>query len=266
MQRRRLGSTGPLLPCVGLGTWRRFDLPPQKVHLARRMVVRALENGVRVFDTAPVYGRSEEVLGRALGSDRSRAFVATKIWSEEREGGRRQFERQLRLFDGHIELLQLHHLIGWRAHAQWLQQERERGRIGLIGATFWRDGAFGGGTAADLEAAMRSGILDVIQIPLNPLERAMEERILPLAQELDLGVLVMRPYAEGDLLTGRGRQGAAHGKPSAESLLRWGLSDQRVHVTLPATLDPTHLMANITAGAAPPMSNAERSAIAAHYD
>ncbi|MFI6444168.1 aldo/keto reductase [Kitasatospora sp. NPDC050543] len=265
---RQLGTSGPELPCVGLGTWRRFDLPPQREHLAREVVQLALESGIRVFDTAPVYGRAEAVLSRALGADRSRAFVATKIWSEDASGGRRQFETQLRLFDGRVDLLQLHHVIGWRANLEWLRRERDRGRIGRIGATFWRDHAFGGGTAADLEAAMRTGVLDTVQIPLNPAERAVEARILPLAQELGLGVLVMRPFAEGGLLSRSpdpGRLRATGCSSAPEALLRWALSDTRVQVALPATLNLAHLAANVAAGAAPPLTTDQRDAIAALF-
>ncbi|MFJ9607466.1 aldo/keto reductase [Kitasatospora sp. NPDC101176] len=263
---RRLGRTGPHLPCVGLGTWRRFDLPAGREHLAREIVALALAHGVRVFDTAPVYGRSEEVLARALGAARQQAFVATKIWADGPARGRRQFENQLRLFDGRVDLLQLHHVIGWRNHTDWLQQERERGRIGRIGLTYWRDHAFGGGTAADLEQAMRTGVYDTVQIPLNPRERAVEQRILPLARELGIGVLVMRPFAEGGLLNRtpdpRRLAAAAGCTDASEALLRWGLSDERVHVTLPATLDPAHLLANVAAGAAPPLTADQRTALA----
>ncbi|MFJ8436020.1 aldo/keto reductase [Kitasatospora sp. NPDC094019] len=262
---RRLGRSGPTLPCVGLGTWRRFDLPVAREHLAREVVELALTHGVRVFDTAPVYGRSEEVLARALGAAREHAFVATKIWADGPADGRRQFENQLRLFDGRVDLLQLHHLIGWRNHRGWLQQERERGRIGRLGLTYWRDHAFGGGTAAELEQAMRTGLFDAVQIPLNPRERAVERRILPLAQELGIGVLVMRPFAEGGLLgrtPDRRRLAAAGCAGPAEALLRWGLSDQRVNVTLPATIDPVHLLSNIAAGSAPPLTEDQRTALA----
>ncbi len=268
MDLRPLGHIGPQVPCVGLGTWRRFDLPRPQEYLARQIVELALENGVRVFDTAPVYGRAEEVLSRALSAHRDRAYVATKIWAGERHTGRRQFERQLHLFQGRVDLLQLHHLIGWRTHAEWMQQERERGTIGQLGLTYWRDRAFGGGTASELEEAMRTGVFDVIQIPLNPVERDMEERILPLAKELGIGVMVMRPFAEGSLLSSSRRSvppketGCA---TASEALLRWGLSDARVAVTLPATLDLGHLIANTAAGSAPPLDEEQRTAIAALY-
>ncbi|MFE4974891.1 aldo/keto reductase [Kitasatospora sp. NPDC056651] len=264
MPGRELGRTGLTLPRVGLGTWRRFDLPAGREHLAREIVRLALDHGVRVFDTAPVYGRSEGVLARALGADRQRAFVATKIWADTPAAGRRQFEHQLDLFDGRVDLLQLHHLIGWQVHAPWLERERERGRIGALGLTYWRDHAFGGGTAAELEQAMRTGVFDAVQIPLNPRERDVEERLLPLARELDLGVLVMRPFAEGGLLgrkpDPRRLAEAGCAEPS-EALLRWGLSDPRVHVTLPATISPAHLLANIAAGSALELTDRQRTAI-----
>jgi len=261
---RRLGHHGPELPVLGLGTWRRFDLPPRREHLAHEVVAHALDLGVRAFDTAPVYGRAEQVLANALRSRRPEAFVATKIWAGDAGEGRRQLDRQLQLFDGRIDLLQIHHLIGWRNHLDWLAEARDQGLIGLIGVSFWQDGAFGGGTTSDLKAAIRSGVVDVVQVPVNPLERRMEDQVLPLTQEYGTGVIAMRPFAEGALLPGPPAARLAEtGSPDyAQALLRWTLADPRVHLVIPATLDPAHLAANATAVRAAPPTDGQRRAIA----
>ena len=199
MRVRAFGETGIELPVVGLGTWQVFDLPPGEEHVAADVIEAAFGGGVRVVDSSPMYGRAEGVLGRALEGRREEAFVATKIWTGTGDEARRQLDAQLRFYGGHVELEQIHNLAAWREHLPWLEAEREAGRVGLLGATHYSASAFD-----ELEEVMRTGRVQAVQVPLNPLERECERRILPLAEELGLGVVVMRPLGEGDLLPGPG--------------------------------------------------------------
>jgi len=255
---RPLGRTGIELPVVGLGTWRVLDLPTARQAEADVVVAAALDAGVRVVDSSPMYGRAEQVLGQALGARRSDAFVATKVWTSSIQEGRGHFAKQLGFFGGRVDLLQIHNLVGWRGHLDWMDRERGVGNIRVLGATTYDPSSFG-----ELESVMRTGRIGAIQIPLNPRERAAETRILPLATDLGLGVLVMRPFAEGGLL-GRAfpAELAAAGLSGwPEALLRWCLSDERVTVALTATASSEHALANVEAASMPPLERDLRDLI-----
>lgn len=231
---------------IGLGTWQTFDVGPDGEDAARAVVDLVWDGGTRLFDSSPMYGRAEGVLGRALGEHRREALVATKIWTDSTTKARRQFDYQLEVFGGRVDLEQIHNLIAWRDHLEWLEDERAAGKIGFVGATHYAAGAFD-----ELELVMRTGRIDAIQIPYNPLERDAERRILPLAAELDLGVIAMRPLGGGSLAK----------RADARELLKWCLGDERVHVAIPATSSTSHARANLTAGEPPWPSEAERAAL-----
>ena len=246
MERRRFGRSGLEVPVIGLGTWRTFDVGPEGEQAARKVVEAVFEAGTRLFDTSPMYGRAETVLAHALEGFRDDAFVATKIWTSSAEDAREQFDLQLDLY-GRVELEQIHNLVAWEEHLPWLEEERAGGRIDLIGATHYDDGAFD-----ELERIMQTGRIDAIQIPYNPIEREAEERILPMAAELDLGVIAMRPLGGGSLA----------GRFDPGELLKWTLSDERVHVAIPATSSVAHARGNAAAGSPPELSPERRRALA----
>ena len=233
MERRRFGRSGLEVPVIGLGTWQTFDVGPEGEPGAREVVETVFEAGTRLFDSSPMYGRAEGVLARALDELRADAIVATKIWTSSPEEGRAQFEAQIDLY-GRVEIEQIHNLVAWEEQLEWLEDERDAGRIDLIGATHYDDAAFG-----ELERIMETGRIDAIQIPYNRDEREAEERILPLAAEVDLGVIAMRPLGGGSLV----------GRFEPAELLRWTLSDDRVHVAIPATSSVPHARANAAAAA-----------------
>ncbi|HXV57422.1 MAG TPA: aldo/keto reductase [Gaiellaceae bacterium] len=258
MERRTLGRTGVELPVVGLGTWLRLDLDDPRQAVADEVVAAAFDAGTRLVDSSPMYGRAERVLGRALGGRRDEAFVATKVWAGSIEEGRAQLEAQLGFYGGRVDLEQVHNLVAWQEHLDWLEAEREAGRIRCLGATHYSPAAF-----AELASVMRTGRIDAIQVPLNPHEREVEREILPLAEELGLGVIVMRPLGEGALLPGPAfRELEPLGVETwAEALLKWALSDPRVTAVIPATASPEHARQNARAGSPPWFGPEERQLV-----
>jgi aryl-alcohol dehydrogenase-like predicted oxidoreductase len=258
MERRRLGAEGPQVPVIGLGTWRRLEVAAEDGgHVA--LVSRALDSGVRFFDSSPMYGRAEELLAEAMGDRRGEAVVATKIWTTSGAEGRRQLDRALALY-GHVELMQIHNLVAWREHLPLLLAAREDGRVGRIGATHYA-------VVQEMETVMRTGRIDTVQIPYNPRQREVEQRILPLAADLGLGVIVMRPFGEGELLDlDIGQAQLAPLEPFgvrtwAQALLKWGLSDPRCTVAIPATSRPPRIDENVVAGEPPWFSPDERELV-----
>lgn len=264
MEQRVLGRTRLRVPVVGMGTWRTFDVHggPAEGN-ARAIVDEALHVGANFIDSSPMYGEAERVAGAALRGRRNQTLVATKVWAQSAAEGRAQVERALGFFEGYIDLYQIHNLVLWQEHLGMLERLRDEGQVTAIGATHYDPWAFG-----DLREVMQSGRIGAIQIPYSPRERAVEDVILPLAQTLDLGVVVMRPFGEGDLM--RHPPAAADLEPLhpfgittwAQALLKWVLSDPRCHVAIPATSRPGRMTENAAAGSPPWFGADERALVA----
>ena len=242
---------------VGMGTWKTFD-----VRRSRTGVVdAALAAGTTLFDSSPMYGRAERVLGKAREGRRDQAIVATKVWTDDDEEARAQIDHSMRCFGDRVELYQVHNLVAWPKRLAELEELRDAGRVRALGATHYIASAYG-----ELMEVMRSGRIDAIQVPYNPLERDAEREVLPLAEELDLGVVVMRPFGGGRLTGVR--------PPAAElralgvetwpqALLKWVLSDPRCHVAIPATSKPERAAENAAAGEPPWLDPEQRERVAA---
>jgi diketogulonate reductase-like aldo/keto reductase len=251
MEQRRLG------PVVGLGTWNTFDTD---LECAEEVVEAAADAGVRLFDTSPMYRGAEQSLAHALDGIREDVTVATKIWAGSVDEGREQFQRQLEWYEGSVDIEQVHNLLAWREQLDWLEAEREAGRVGRIGVTHFQASAF-----AELAEAMRDPRVDCVQLPYNPHERECEQVLLPLAAELGMPVIVMRPLGSGTIV---GNAPAPEeleplGVESwAEALLKWALSDDRVDVVIPATKDAGRARSNARAGDGPWFDEEQRALVA----
>jgi diketogulonate reductase-like aldo/keto reductase len=253
VEERRLG------PVVGLGTWNTFDTDAS---LARDVVTAALDTGVRVFDSSPMYRGAERSLAVALNGRRAETTIATKIWARTVDDGRAQFARQLEWYGGRVDVEQIHNLVLWREQLAWLERERGDGRIARLGVTHYQAGALG-----ELAEALRTGSFETVQVPYNPHERDCERELLPLAAELGVAVIVMRPLGGGDLV-GRA-PGAEELEPLrafgvetwAQALLKWALSDERIDVVIPATSQPERMRENAAAGEPPWFGPEERALV-----
>jgi diketogulonate reductase-like aldo/keto reductase len=239
MEERRLG------PVVGLGTWNTFG---GDAKTATAVVAAALAAGCRVFDSSPMYGGAEASLGAALDGRREDATVATKIWSSNVDEGREQYRRQVEWF-GRVEIEQIHNLVAWKQQLEWLEHERADGRVDKLGVTHYARSSF-----PELAEALRTRRFDVVQLPLNPRERECERELLPLAAELDVAVIVMRPLGEGALVREAPPQSVLDElgiETWAQALLKWALSDERVDLVIPATRSAGRAGSNAAAGEPP---------------
>jgi aryl-alcohol dehydrogenase-like predicted oxidoreductase len=252
MENRSFGRTGLTVPAVGMGTWKTFDVRGARAEVGVREVVdAALEGGIRLFDTSPMYGEAERVLAGALGPRRRDALVADKLWTPSARVAEEQIRRAVAWY-GTIDVYQIHNLVAWRERLARLEELRAGGVVRVVGATHYDPNAF-----PELLEVMRTGRLGMVQIPYHAAARAVERTVLPLAEELGLGVLVMEPLGSGALV--RRTPGTRDLAPLAEfgvrtwaqALLKWILSDPRVHCVLPATRDVEHARENAAAGEPP---------------
>lgn len=261
MDTRRIGTID--VPVVGMGTSGTFEVDDSDIGSRAAIVHAALDAGGTLFDSSPMYREAEHVLSEALGPRRAEAIIATKVWHADDDVAEQQIAASLAFSGGHVELFQVHNLVEWEARLTQLERERDNGTIDEIGATHWKASAFG-----DLETVMRTGRISFIQIPYNPGEREVEGRILPLAEEMGIGVLVMRPFARADLFANPPDATAL--APLAEfgvttwaqALLKWGLSDRRITAAIPATSKLARVGENIAAGVGPWFDDETRGYVA----
>src|SRR4051812_1013783 len=269
MQTRPIPSSQEALPVIGCGTWRTFDVgssPDERAPLAA--VLDALfGGGGSVIDSSPMYGRAEGVVGDLLDAARSRdkAFLATKVWTRGRAEGVAQMEHSMALLrTDRIDLMQVHNLVDWRTHLATLRGWKEQGRIRYLGVTHYTPSAY-----AELEAVMRAEPLDFVQINYDLDDREAERRILPLAAERGIAVLVNMPFGGGGLL----RRLASRPLPPiateigcatwAQLLLKFVLGHPAVTCAIPGTAKPAHMADNLRAGRGPLPDEALRARIAA---
>ena len=254
MLTRVIPSSGEKLPVIGLGTWRAFDvdLTTDNRRQLEEVLSLFVKLGSRVIDSSPMYGRAEEVIGdlTATLGIRDKVFLATKVWTRGKESGVKSMERSMALLrTKRVDLMQVHNLVDVQTHLATLREWKQQGRIRYLGITHHEAGAF-----PDVEKIMRSEKLDFLQINYSLMEREAEQRILPLAQERAIAVLINRPFGAGDLF-GKVRSKPLPGwttefdcRSWAQFFLKWIVGHPAVTCAVPATGKPGHLEDNMQGG------------------
>jgi diketogulonate reductase-like aldo/keto reductase len=265
-------STGEALPVVGLGSWITFNVGNDVV--ARNScaeVMRALfASGGRMIDSSPMYGSSQKVIGYALNKldQPSRLFSADKVWISSGAGGPAQIEASRQAWGvPRFDLLQVHNLLAWEQHLRTLFAMKAAGQVRYVGITTSEGRRHG-----EFERIMRAQPLDFIQATYNILDRELEARILPLARERGMAVIINRPFREGELLKKLQR----HPLPGwaaeiacaswAEIILKFIVSHPAVTCAIPATTRVDHVQENMRAATGRLPDAALRARMAAHVE
>ena len=252
MLTRPIPSSGEKLPVIGLGTWQTFDVDPAQSAPLAEVLRTFVKLGGRLIDSSPMYGRAEQVIGDLLTKLKLRdsLFLATKVWTRGQQAGIDSMERSFaRLQTKTIDLMQVHNLVDAETQLQTMREWKAQGRFRYLGVTHYEAGAF-----AEVAKILAREKLDFVQINYSIMERDAEEKILPLAQERGIAVIVNRPFGGGDLFH------RVRGKPLpdfaaefdctswAQFFLKWIVAHPAVTCAIPATNSVQHLDDNMRAG------------------
>jgi diketogulonate reductase-like aldo/keto reductase len=250
---RPIPSTGEKLPLVGLGTWRVFDVGTGSAERAPLRVVlkNLVERGGKVVDSSPMYGESQRVVGD-LSTDlqlNSSLFMATKVWTTGKENGIQQMNESMALMKRkQIDLMQIHNLLDWQTHLNTLRDWKEQKKIRYIGITHYTPSAYD-----TIEQILKSEVIDFLQVNYSILNREADQRLLPLAQEKKVAVIINRPFQEGALFQHvKSRELPALAKELgcvswAQFFLKFIISHPAITCAIPGTSKPQHILENLEA-------------------
>jgi diketogulonate reductase-like aldo/keto reductase len=249
---RAIPATGELLPVIGVGSWITFNVPPKTPAAAALVPVLQtfFERGGAMIDSSPMYGYSEAIIGEMLAQvPHPRLFSATKIWTIGKTLGRLQFERSLKLWRvPKLDLVHVHNILDWETHLETLKELKAAGAVRYIGVTTSE-----GAKHPEMERVLQRERLDFVQFTYNFADRRVEERLLPLAAERKIAVVINRPFDGGRLFS------VVRGKPLpawareidcenwAQFFLKFIVSHPAVTCAIPATRQVAHMAENIGA-------------------
>ncbi|MET0029167.1 MAG: aldo/keto reductase [Candidatus Thiodiazotropha sp.] len=253
LPKRTIPVSGEKIPLLGMGTWLTFDVGdyPMQVERRARVLKTFLDGGGGLVDSSPMYGTSEKTVGLALKQieHHGELFTATKVWTPTRWLGIEQMENSLGLWGvAKFDLMQIHNLLDWKTHMQTLKEWKAEGRVRYIGVTTSH-----GRRHEELEQVLRQEPLDFVQFTYNLLDREVESRLLPLAADRGIAVIINRPFRRAALLD------ALSAKPLppwaaeldctswAQYCLKFILSHPHVTCAIPATTRVDHMQENLQA-------------------
>ncbi len=254
IMKRKIPSTGELIPVIGLGTWRTFDVGNDQT--ARNTLSQVLtvlhEKGGKVIDSSPMYGSSEEVVGDLTSqlNFKDDFFYATKVWISGREEGIKQMEESFgKMKREQMDLMQIHNLVDWKTHLKTILDLKEKGKIRYIGITHYTESSY-----PELEKIINEEKIDFVQFNYSIDVREAENRLLPAAASNGTAVLVNRPFGGGSLFGKvKGKEIPQWARENdmnswGEFFLKYILSNEAVTCIIPGTSKPNHLLDNIQAG------------------
>jgi len=248
-------SSGEEIPAVGMGTWQTFNVGGDselRDHRAQILEV-FFRAGGGMIDSSPMYGSSRKVVGYCLEKlgFPDGLFSADKVWTRDgdatREGVADSAEKwRVDTFD----VMQVHNLLAWREHLETLQNMKDDGEVRYVGVTTSHGRRHG-----DLEEIMKSRDIDFVQLTYNLAKRRAEDRLLPLAADRGIGVIVNRPFGGGALVDQYQQRDAPlpdwaerYGISNwPQFLLKFIISHPAVTCAIPATTRVDHMHENMGA-------------------
>ena len=267
---RPIPSSGEALPLIGLGSWITFNVgnDPQGRDSCAEVMRAFFAAGGRMIDSSPMYGSSQSVIGDGLKKLGANVFSADKVWISSGSRGPAQIETSRKHWGvPKFDLLQVHNLLAWEEHLRTLFAMKAAGQVRYVGITTSE-----GRRHADFEKIMRAHPLDFVQLSYNILDREAEARILPLARERGMAVIINRPFREGDLIRKIARKplpgfAAEIGAASwAQLILKFIISHPAVTCAIPATTRVDHVQENMASARGSLPDAAMRARIIAHVE
>ena len=252
--KRRIPGTRESLTAIGIGTWETFDVDGRmapEINQLREVLSILVTKGGTVIDSSPMYGFSEKNVG-TLSTEagiNDKLFIATKVWTSGKENGIQQMKDSLQfLMREKIDLMQIHNLVDWKTHIKTLREWKENGKIRYLGITHYRENAY-----PEMESIMKAEPIDFIQVNYNLADREAAQRLLPLAAERNIGVIINQPFGYGKLF----EQVRTKSLPDwaaefdcrswAQFFLKYIISHPAVTCAIPGTGLPAHMLDNIQA-------------------
>ena len=269
MLTRIIPSSGEALPAIGVGTWEKFDIglkDPKRSQLLE-VLETLFAGGGRVIDSSPMYGKAEGIVGGLLKDmpAEPKPFIATKVWTRGKSEGIAEMQRSMQLLGSQkLDLMQVHNLLDWRLHIETMSAWKAEGRIRYTGITHYTPSAH-----AELESVMRAASWDFVQLDYSLEDRAAETRLLSLAAERGMAVIVNRPFGGGGLIRKLRHEPLPaiakelHCDTWAALLLKFILAHPAVTCVIPGTGDPAHMRSILQAGEGPLPDAAQLKRLAA---
>jgi diketogulonate reductase-like aldo/keto reductase len=272
MLRRTIPSSGETIPAIGIGSWIQFDVSSHSSDRKDLKEVLSLmhEHKAMVIDSSPMYGRSEQVIGELTHETglADKFFYATKVWTSGREAGILQMKESMqKMRRSTLDLLQIHNLVDWQTHLKTLRQWKAEGMIRYLGVTHYTTSSH-----AKLEEIIKKEPLDFVQFNYSIATRNAERKLLPLAIDKEVGVIINEPLEKGRLFEQVRNKplppwaGDYGIKNWAAFFLKYIISHPAVTCVIPATSNPAHMKDNLSAGDGPLPDEAGRKKMTTYFD